>query len=268
MSLPNDQVSDLLAGSVNDDLSREERADLERLMSEEPALGIEASQFQRAAAAAAAASAPYEPLPSALRNRLLASADAFIADDGDREAGAELPPPIRVSPLRWRGVGWLAAAACLLLAAGAWIVLSPAPPLPPDRARTALLNEAPDVVRLSWQDWALGGEEPEISGVTGDVVWSESEQRGYLRLVGLPRNDPSVEQYQLWIVDSRGLADETGQSARISGAIFNSEANEIIIPIDPAIPVHDAGLFAVTIEKPGGVWVSTMARRVVVASNG
>jgi hypothetical protein len=165
--------------------------------------------------------------------------------------------------------GWLAAAACLTLAVIAWVG-TPAAPADDSlaQARQQLIDSAGDAVTLSWGDWALNGEAPEIAGVTGDVVWSESLQKGYLRFVGLPQNDPTREQYQLWIVDGRGLADATGQSARISGAIFDAASGETIIPIDPAIPVDGAALFAVTIEAPGGVWVSDMTRRVTVAARG
>ena len=37
----------------------------------------------------------------------------------------------------------------------------------------------------------------------GEVVWSAAEQRGYLRIAGLPVNDPKARQYQLWIFDAR-----------------------------------------------------------------
>lgn len=33
------------------------------------------------------------------------------------------------------------------------------------------------------------------------MVWSTEGQEGYLRLKGLPANEPSRSQYQLWIVD-------------------------------------------------------------------
>src|SRR4051812_42363633 len=88
------------------------------------------------------------------------------------------------------------------------------------------------------KDW----DNPEFKGVTGTVVWCDRAQKGYLKLTGLPANNPETEQYQLWIVDSRGM----GQ--RISGAIFNSSGGETVVAIEPGIPIKSASAFAVTIE--------------------
>jgi hypothetical protein len=38
------------------------------------------------------------------------------------------------------------------------------------------------------------------------------------------------------------------------------------VPVEPLIPVRDVAAFAVTVEQPGGTWVSDMSRRVVIAS--
>jgi hypothetical protein len=86
----------------------------------------------------------------------------------------------------------------------------------------------------------------------------------------LPALQPG-EQYQLWIIDKRGLADATGQSMRISGGVFDGGIDmvgkgELVVPIVPAIQVQGAAAFAVTIEKTGGTWVSDMKRRVVIAA--
>jgi anti-sigma-K factor RskA len=108
---------------------------------------------------------------------------------------------------------------------------------------------------VSWTDWA-GTETP---GVGGDVVWDEQEQSGYMRFVGLPANDPSKEQYQLWIIDRRGMEQ------RVSGGVFNSDGGEVVVPIEPGLAIEGAGAFAVTIEEPGGVAVSDMSRKSVIA---
>lgn len=125
-----------------------------------------------------------------------------------------------------------------------------------------MLASAPDVTTIPLGAW----DNPEQPSVTGDVVWSEAAQTGYLRLVGLKPNDPGVEQYQLWIVDSRGM------NQRISGALFDANPDpttgEVIVKIDPRIETQDAVAFALTIEKPGGVWVSDMTRRVVIGAKG
>jgi anti-sigma-K factor RskA len=151
-------------------------------------------------------------------------------------------------------LGWVAMAAAILLAGLAWW------PRLASTWKTAPTHEVvdrmPGTVRWAWTDW----DNPEIGGVTGEVVWNEKSQSGYVKFRSLPRNDPKSERYQLWIIDERGMEQ------RISGAIFDSTGSEVIVPIDPAISVNKAAAFAVTIERPEGVWVSDMKRRVTIAA--
>jgi anti-sigma-K factor RskA len=82
-----------------------------------------------------------------------------------------------------------------------------------------------------------------------------------MRFRGLPVNTPSEEQYQLWIF-ARNQSDRTP----IDGGVFDiTSTEEVIIPIDPKLPVQDAYMFAVTIEKPGGVVVSSRERLPLLA---
>ncbi len=167
-------------------------------------------------------------------------------------------------------MGWLAAAAAIVLAAVAWWPSASTGPGAgsPQRELATMLEQAPaDLVKASWGDW----DSPEIAGVKGEVVWSDAEQRGFMRFVGLPKNDPSLERYQLWIIDSRGMEQ------RISGGVFDGPGcvgsyqtadGAVIVPITPGIKVVGAAAFAVTIEKPQGTWVSDMKRRVVIAAKG
>lgn len=131
------------------------------------------------------------------------------------------------------------------------------------RANRQKLLEVPDTVRLAWSPFDLEGAPAEQREVTGDVVWNDELQQGYLRFVGLEPNDPSVEQYQVWVIDERGMEQ------KVSGGVFNANADgEVIVPIDPAIDVGRVALFAITIEEPGGTWVPDLSRRVVVAPRG
>jgi hypothetical protein len=119
------------------------------------------------------------------------------------------------------------------------------------------MSREPNRVALVLADW----NEPEVKGVQGEVVWCDHLQKGFLRLVNLPPNDPAKEQYQLWIVDERGMEQ------RISGGIFDiKQPGENIVPIKPGIPVKKAKAFAVTIERPGGCWISDLTRRVAIAT--
>ncbi|MEL7473488.1 MAG: anti-sigma factor [Planctomycetota bacterium] len=212
-----------------------------------------------------------EPLPDSCRSGVLA------AVDGEADTAPDVIATIGSEP-SWLSWGGWAAAAAIAMVAGVTLLgpqTSPTPgmlqstTLTAFEARDAFVAEATDIERGAWGDW----DDPDIAGVTGEVVWSDDAQRGYMTFVGLPENDPSVEQYQLWIVDRRGLAEEDGRSARISGGVFDiasaerdPETGAVVLPISPAIYVQGAAAFALTIERPGGVAVSDMSRRVVIAA--
>ena len=102
------------------------------------------------------------------------------------------------------------------------------------------------------------------SGATGDVVWSTAEQRGYLRFVDLAVNDPAREQYQLWIFD-------VAQDERypVDGGVFDvASSGEVVVAIDSKLAIQEATLFAITVEKPGGVVVSSRERLPLLAQVG
>lgn len=167
--------------------------------------------------------------------------------------GTTAPPP---APARaWQGVtGWLMAAALAI----AFIVWQPtATPVPvPAAQRSQLLAEAPDVLTLPWSR----PDAPGFEGVTGDVVWSASRQAGFLRLAGMPRNDPAVHQYQLWIIDP------DRDTHPVDGGVFDvTTEGQVIIPVTARLPVGTPQAFAITREKPGGVVVSA-GPLLVVAS--
>lgn len=136
-------------------------------------------------------------------------------------------------------------------------------PADPEIARQNRLKmlEVPDTIRVAWAPFNLeGAPAAEQPNIQGDVVWNDRMESGYLRFVGLKPNDPAVEQYQVWVIDERGLEQ------KVSGGVFNATAEgEVIVPIDPGIAVGRVALFAITVEKPGGTWVPDLKRRVVVA---
>ncbi|MFG0327961.1 MAG: anti-sigma factor domain-containing protein [Phycisphaerales bacterium JB037] len=122
------------------------------------------------------------------------------------------------------------------------------------------LLEVPGTVRLAWSPFDLPDAPAEQRDVTGDVIWNDDLQTGYLRFVGLDVNDPNIEQYQVWVIDERGMEQ------KVSGGVFNASAEgEVIVPIEPGIDVGRVALFAITVEEPGGTWVPDLQRRVVVA---
>lgn len=249
-----DRTLDLLAVDATEGLGATETAELERLAPEGDIDTLRrGASLDLAAAALHLALLPAEsatPLPSALERRLRDSGRRFAKE---RSGILARIGPSRASQVRSTG-GWLpwSLAACMAIAT-AWAFLRPAS----DQRAVASIANAPDVVEVAWSPW----DSPQITGVEGDVRWSESLQRGVMRFRGLPANDPSSSQYQLWIIDSRGM------SQRVSGAVFNAPGDgRIEVPVEPLIPVRDVAAFAVTVEEPGGTWVSDMSRRVVIAS--
>ncbi|MGI8640134.1 MAG: anti-sigma factor domain-containing protein [Pyrinomonadaceae bacterium] len=134
-------------------------------------------------------------------------------------------------------------------------VKTPAPELSVAQKREQLIASASDLIQTNWTS-AKGDKR-----VLGDVVWSNAQQKGYVRLRDLPVLDASKETYQLWIVD-----DERNEKTPVSGGIFNvSGAGEIIIPINAQLRINKPKQFAISKEKAGGVVVTKPDRIVAVA---
>jgi hypothetical protein len=108
--------------------------------------------------------------------------------------------------------------------------------------------------------WSPGGD-PAGAEVSGEMAWSGSAQVGVMRLSGLEPNAVGL-QYQLWIFD--GTRDERYP---VDGGVFDVPpgAEEVEVPVRPAVPVRSPVLFAVTVERAGGVVVSDRERIATVA---
>jgi RNA polymerase sigma-70 factor (ECF subfamily) len=194
----------------------------------------------------------------------------------------QLPAPPENTNLRRIAVaGWVAAggALCLLLAVVVMYVrlqstaTSPAgevaPPPPPPTVAPALSAVSPaadrdaliaraGTVRLDW----TRTRDVSARQATGDVVWNFAEQRGFIRVRGLAPTDKRKTTYQLFISDS-------GRDDRfpVDGGLFDVEddSTEIVLPFKPRLPITEATLFVVSLEKAGGVVVSSKARVVLTA---
>jgi hypothetical protein len=223
-----------------------------------------------------------EPMPGALEERVLAdalkrSASLAAARADARTDAADARAAVRQRP-RWdrgRAAGWVAAAAAMLLALFAWkrppqvvekvvekvvTVEVPAPPphvATPAEQRAALLAQVADAKTIGWS----AAKDPAAKGATGDVVWSGSRQQGYMRIRGLAQNDSSRAQYQLWIFDGK-----RDSAHPVDGGVFDVQGGEVVVPIRAAIQVFEPKLFAVTVERPGGVVVSKRQRIVLTAA--
>jgi Anti-sigma-K factor rskA len=260
------RLNELLVDRALYALDASEQAEVRALGGEDDA------SFDMAAAAVTLAASPWaEPLPRALADRILAASPAAVVpisqarDARDARASRALP-------------AWLVAAAAMFLAGAGWtwgvsqrakteVVLVPSPPPAPStppalltlkEERDALLTRAKDTTKLEWHDT----KDPASREATGDVVWSATEQRGYMRFTGLEPNDPTKAQYQLWIFDK-------DRDARypVDGGVFDvSSKGEVVVAVAPRLRVATPTLFAVTVEKPGGVVVSKRERIVVTAA--
>ncbi|MEM9493444.1 MAG: hypothetical protein AAGC55_30125, partial [Myxococcota bacterium] len=82
------------------------------------------------------------------------------------------------------------------------------------------------------------------------------------RIRGLAANNVKRLQYQLWIFDP--ARDERYP---VDGGVFDipDAADEVVVPIDAKLAVAAPNLFAITVEPPGGVVVSSRERIVLLA---
>jgi hypothetical protein len=247
-----ERLEELLAERAVSGLEPHEEAELRALLAVFP--DVDADQFERVVAEldVAFAQSGSESLSAETRRAL-----AGHAARARRELG-RAPAPRR------RGFGtramqmapWLVSAAAVAL----WIAVPRAPTeLELAAQRSELVAKAGDVVTVQW---AATQDPSAAAGVSGDVCWSAGEQRGFVRLRGLAANDATREQYQLWIFD--GTRDERFP---VDGGVFDvrDPKGETIIPIKARIAVGKPVLFAVTVEKPGGVVVSGRERIALTA---
>lgn len=263
--LDDERFADLLVQLETEGLDDAASRDLDQLLAAAPPAARDALAGA-AAAITLASRLPVEPLPASLRDTLVAKGRATVRETAQRRVVplAERRPPPAV-PTAGTRMGWYAAAASMLLAVAAWwpklatdgpVQPPPVPTLAEQRA--ALLAAADAALELPWS----GTEDPASAAVAGDVVWDPVTQTGYMRFTGLPTNDPGEQQYQLWIFD--GTRDDRFP---VDGGVFDvpAGADEVVVPIRAKLPVRSAALFAVTVEKPGGVVVSSRERIVALA---
>lgn len=177
----------------------------------------------------------------------------------------------QAAPLRW--VPWMVAAASLFIATIS-ILMPPGTQGTPDlnTQRLALIESTPTDEFTQW-DWVSTDDAAVVGDVIGDVVWSDTLNKGYMRISGLAINDPSMEQYQLWIFDATRPSGELPQFGEglltqrpIDGGVFDiNEDGEVIIEINAKLFVQNAAAFAITVEPPGGVVVSDRSRVPLLA---
>lgn len=270
---------ELLSDQAIFGLSEEESAELEQLKRRFP--DWEDESFDQTAALIELSNFEIsEPMPAHLRERILADSEKyFSAKDevaevsGEQgEGGATIPQrtqthvgeTVRTSDTSGGGFGWnwlgwaVATVAVVALGINLWsISQTPQTEIAgqnqmPTVTPTPTLNERYNQLLASGNTIKTNFSGVAYQEFDGEVVWSNDEQKGFMRLRNLPVNDKTKEQYQLWIVDA-----EQGVKTPVDGGVFDvAETGEVIVPFDAPVKVSDPKAFAITVEKPGGVVVS------------
>lgn len=257
---PREELMALYADMATQGVSSEEMVAIERL---ERALGVDEREREEMELAAALldpalTGAMRERAPESVRAKILRRAEERRGSStAARASEAPIPfgrPTASMSGVGMSGMGWLAAAACLALAAVGWLA-----PRGGGAASFEQVASSPDRVRWAW----ASGPDWTGRGVRGEVVFSLDAQQGFMTFDGLPALDSAAEQYQLWIIDPN-------QQHPIDGGVFDAPGGrgEQRVPIRAKLAVQQAVAFAVTVEKRGGVVVSDQSRVTVIAKSG
>jgi hypothetical protein len=277
---------ELLAAYALGSLDPAEEREIDRLLADLESREVESLEIAAAATLVASVAPALEPMPNGVKNDLKRFAKEWAATNLSDQTRFAPALPARAPAQEPRALpfvayaGWLAAAACLALAAVVWMPIGASvrqggPVVVDDgwlraepgmtqselaRVRSELIVRQGDTVLASWTP--METPDPTVSvGAAGDLIWSTEEQCGVMRIVGLKANDPSAEQYQLWIFDE-------DQKHPIDGGVFDiPESGEVFLPVDAKLWVNKPTMFAITVEKPGGVVVSDRSRIALLGAS-
>lgn len=258
-----ERLHELLAERAVFGLDVECEQELRELLRANP--DVDADELDRLAAVldVTACASHLSPLPPAVVARIRSQAPP---------AAPANPPEVPGKRFQTRELfAWLTAAACLLLAVYAWTTRKPndpnsVPSVAPNpiadrdpgarpsvssafatlaQQRDELLASSEGVLHVQLSETA----DPTAPNVSGDIVWSHAQQRGFLRLTGLPSNDPTQSQYQIWLVETSPMRTET-----VNGGVFDvaQQSQELIVPIQAEHFVRRPNIFVISVEPPGG----------------
>jgi hypothetical protein len=232
-------LDDLLVKQATMGLDADETRELNRLLAEMPEVDPGWAERVVGELDAATVADVEAPLPDGLRAALI-----------DAGPAVESAPERRRSGLAgW--AGWAVAAALGAL----W--LGRAPEVEP-LGSWDTVAAAEDAVVATWEP----GGDAVGDRIEGEIVWSSERQEGVMRFAGLAPNPPEDFQYQLWIFD-----EDRDARYPVDGGVFDVPDGEGIVevPIRARLPIEAPTLYAVTLERPGGVVVSDRSRIATLA---
>lgn len=277
-----ERMLDLLADQILFGLNEEELAELKELERLYPQFKDNNSLELAASQIGLTNLDEIEPMPAHLYSKILQDAENFFEKKEVSESvklkseepelplaniSEEVQKTFEFEPkktfLQW--LGWaFAGVAVIALLFSIWlnvqkpkeifVEVQPKVPTVAEQYNT-LLTSAKDLQKAAWINPKNDKE------ILGEVVWSDTEQKGFMKFKGLAANDSNKETYQLWIFD-----ETQSEKTPIDGGVFDiNENGEVLIPIDAKLRFKNPKLFAVTVEKPGGVVVSDREKIVAVA---
>ncbi|MFK7820890.1 MAG: anti-sigma factor [Planctomycetaceae bacterium] len=252
----NDRLLELLATYATDSLTGEEVAELRALLQE--ADGVEEDDFELAAAAMhLAMNNANHALPDEVVDKVLSDANDYFTKNVKPTTPAPAVGAVSSFNLR-EALAWFIAAAAVVFAFSSQQKEVVQPPTEVvqrsnEEVRDALIAN-PNTVQWDW----IATEDPSAINASGDIVWNNDKQKGFMKITNLQPNDVTECCYQLWIFDKN-------QEHPIDGGIFNITSADQLIPIEAKLKVNQFFQFAVTVEKPDGVVVSDQERVPLLA---
>lgn len=268
-----EKMLELLADQTAFGLTEDEALELKMLLKEFPEWENDES-FELTALAISMSNLDIsEPMPTHLRSKILADSEKYFAKEEKKAETEDLQPTFAFAPRRsiFDWLGWAFAAAFLVvLGVNIWTTrineqvkvdnppktVTPTPELTVTQKREQLLASV-GKIQLNWTP-----PKPDAPAVTGDVVWDNQKQEGYIRFQNLPVIDASKETYQLWIVD-----ETHNPKTPVDGGVFKvNKEGEVIVEIDAKLKIGKPIMFAVTKEdNPEGVVLSDLKGLMAVA---
>ncbi|BET69656.1 hypothetical protein ASA1KI_45740 [Opitutales bacterium ASA1] len=215
-----------------------ERETLRKHLRAHPRDGDFVSQFAATSAALSMIAEQVAP-PPRLKDRVLASLPDRAASVPRRSAVPTAEPTPRtekVVPINW--MPW-ALAACLAVVCGLLVQNNL-------RLRGDVIalekQGAVDSLQIAVMSSMLQGA-PDARAV---CVWNDERQEGLLAVENLPALAPD-QDYQLWVIDPK-------YPIPVDGGVFNTTSEgSVRFTFQPGLPVEQANVFAVSLERKGGV---------------